>query len=172
MKARLRMLWGFFSSSVGFSSVMSASRGYFLTSLGHVFGHAFGAFPWNSATCHHTVLLPVLLTLVPLQVCIVDGFSQNVVPLASTRSPLSTCRLACVASISVRFRSNEGSTNGIVGLAARKMEQEPKNERGAIFRAVFNSRSPFFAPDCMKTLATQAACRQEIGVKSWNSLWG
>ena len=152
---------GFFSSSVGFSSVMSASRWYFLTPLEHVFGHAFGAF-----------LLPVLLTFVPLQVCIVDGFSQNVVPLVSTRSPLSTCRLACVASVSVRFRSNEGPRSGIVGLAARKMEQEPKNERGAIFRAVFNSRSPFFAPDRMKTLATQAACRQEIGVKSWNSSWG
>ena len=51
-------------------------------------------------------------------------------------------------------------------LAARNMEQEPKNERGAIFRAVFNSRPPFFAPDRMKTLAAQAACRQEIGVKS------
>ena len=47
-----------------------------------------------------------------------------------------------------------------------KMEQEPKNERGAIFRAVFNSRFPFFAPDRMKMLAMQAACRQEIGVKS------
>ena len=163
---------GVFSSSVEFSSVMSASRWYFLTLLEHVFGHAFGAFPWNSATYHHTVLLPVLLTFVPLQVCIVDGFSQNVVPLVSTRSPLSTCRLACVASVSVRLRSNEGPRNGIVGLAARKMEQEPKNERGTIFREVFNSRSPFFAPDRMKTLTTQAACRQEIGVKSWNSLRG
>ena len=163
---------GVFSSSVGFSSVMCPSRWYFLTPLGHAFGHAFGAFPWNSATYHNTVLLPVLLTFVPLQVYIVDGFSQNVEPLVSARSHLSACRLACVASVSVRFRSNEGPRNGIVGLAARKMEQEPKNERGAIFRAVLNSRSPFFPPDRMKTLATQAAYRQEIGVKSWNLLWG
>ena len=35
----------------------------------------------------------------------------------STRSPLSTCRLACVASVSVRLRSNEGNRKVIVCLS-------------------------------------------------------
>ena len=124
---------GVFSSSVGFSSVMSASRWYFLTPLEHVFGHAFGAFPWNSATYHHTVLLPVLLTFVPLQVYIVDGFSQNVEPLVSTRSHLSTCRLACVASVSVRFRSNEGPRNGLSVWPHEKWNKSQKMKEGPFF---------------------------------------
>ena len=39
-----------------------------------------------------------------------------------------TSFLACVASVSVWCRSKERPNNGILGLAARKMKQEPKNE--------------------------------------------
>ena len=64
--------------------------------------------------------------------------------------------IACVASVSDWFRSKENPV-----LAAREMKREPKNERGGrgrgrketpryftctIFRAVFDSRSSFFAP--------------------------
>ena len=72
----------------------------------------------------------------------------------------SHLRVACVASF-VWFRSKERP-----GLAAREMKREPKNERGGrgrgrketffptpprsftctIFRAIFDSRSSFFAP--------------------------
>ena len=51
--------------------------------------------------------------------------------------------LACVASVSVWFRSKERPRNGI--LMPQFMKQVPKN-KNAIFRAVFDSRSSFFAP--------------------------
>ena len=54
--------------------------------------------------------------------------------------------VACVASVSVWFRSKKRSKRGIFG----KMEQEPKNETLShthlIFRAVFDSLSSFFDP--------------------------
>ena len=73
-------------------------------------------------------------------------------------SQATTTELACVASVSTWFRSKERPV-----LAARKIKREPKNERGggegnlsspsplrpftcAIFRAVFDFRSSFFAP--------------------------
>ena len=66
--------------------------------------------------------------------------------------------IACVASVSDWFRSKENPV-----LAAREMKREPKKKRGGrvsllsspppprsftctIFRAVFDSRSSFFAP--------------------------
>ena len=48
--------------------------------------------------------------------------------------------LACVASVSVWFRSKERPRNGILGFG------RARNETRAIFRAVFDSRSSFFAP--------------------------
>ena len=63
--------------------------------------------------------------------------------------------LACVASVSVWFRSKERPIDrgtGFSVLAAQEMKQEPKNDESsssftyAIFRAVFDSRSTFFAP--------------------------
>ena len=76
--------------------------------------------------------------------------------------------LACVASVSVWFRSKKRPWKGIFGfeprvLIAREIKREPKNERRgrgrgrketfpprsftcAIFRAVFDSCSSFFAP--------------------------
>ena len=70
------------------------------------------------------------------------------------RKAISGTMLACVASVSVWFRSKERPRNGISVLAAREMKQEPKTESPrsprsftyAIFRAVFDSRSSFFAP--------------------------
>ena len=38
--------------------------------------------------------------------------------------------VACVASVSVWFRSKESRGTGFSGLAAREMKQEPKNESG------------------------------------------
>ena len=83
--------------------------------------------------------------------------------------------MACVASVSLWFRSKERPV-----MAAREMKREPKNERGGrergrketpryftctIFRAVFDSRSSFFAPKPTETLATQAKG------ESRNHLW-
>ena len=48
--------------------------------------------------------------------------------------------LACVANVSVWFRSKERPRNGIVGFGRER------NETRAIFRAVFDSRSSYFAP--------------------------
>ena len=48
--------------------------------------------------------------------------------------------LACVASVSVWFRSEERPRNGIFGFG------RPRNGTEAIFRAVFDSCSSFFAP--------------------------
>ena len=70
------------------------------------------------------------------------------------RKAISGTMLACVASVSVWFRSKEWPRNGISVLAAREMKQEPKTESPrsprsftyAIPRAVFDSRSSFFAP--------------------------
>ena len=43
---------------------------------------------------------------------------------------LFTLELACVASVSVGFRSKERPRNGVFGiLPARKMGREPKKER-------------------------------------------
>ena len=49
--------------------------------------------------------------------------------------------LAYVASVSIWFRRKERPV-----LASREMKREPKNSTCAIFRAVFDSRSSFFAP--------------------------
>ena len=56
--------------------------------------------------------------------------------------------VACVASVSVWFRSKERPRNGILGFG------RARSETRAIFRAVFDSRSSFFAPKPL--LATQA----------------
>ena len=48
--------------------------------------------------------------------------------------------LACVASVSVRFRSKERPRNWIFGL------NRARNKTCAICRAVFDSRSSFFVP--------------------------
>ena len=50
-------------------------------------------------------------------------------------------RVACVASVSVWFQSKERLRSGIFGFAAREMKRE------TILRAVFDSRSSFFAPN-------------------------
>ena len=58
-------------------------------------------------------------------------------------------RLACVASVSVWFRSKNRPWKGIFGLTAREMKREPTPPRSftcAIFLAVFDSCSSFFAP--------------------------
>ena len=54
--------------------------------------------------------------------------------------PQETKQLTCVASVSVWFRSKERPRNGILGFG------RARNETRAIFRAVFDSRSSFFAP--------------------------
>jgi len=76
--------------------------------------------------------------------------------------------LACVASVSVGFRSKERPRNGIFGdLPARNMGREPKNEREGwgrcsrpIFRAGKTPKIPFLGlsllPNTTETLATQA----------------
>lgn len=48
--------------------------------------------------------------------------------------------LACVASVSVKFRSKKKTRNGIFGF------DHARNETRAIFRAVFDSCSAFFTP--------------------------
>ena len=48
--------------------------------------------------------------------------------------------VACVASVSVWFRSKERPRNGILGFGCARKEIR------AIFRAVFDSRSSFFVP--------------------------
>ena len=52
--------------------------------------------------------------------------------------------LACVASVSILFRSKERPRNGILGFLAARDMTSPLTR--AIFRAVFDSRSSFFAP--------------------------
>ena len=52
--------------------------------------------------------------------------------------------LTCVASVSVWFRSKERPRNGILGFGRAKNETRAK--KCAIFRAVSDSRSSFFAP--------------------------
>ena len=59
--------------------------------------------------------------------------------------------LACVASVSVWFRSKERPRNGILGFGRARNETRakktpPRSFTYAIFRAVFDSRSLFFAP--------------------------
>ena len=64
--------------------------------------------------------------------------------------------LACIASVSVWFRSKESPRNGIFGFGGTRKGTRAKKwnwgKRGmvrvtcAIFRAVFDSRSSFFAP--------------------------
>ena len=59
--------------------------------------------------------------------------------------------LACVASVSVWFRSKERPRNGILGFGRARNETRakktpPRSFTYAIFRAVFDSRSSFFAP--------------------------
>ena len=55
--------------------------------------------------------------------------------------------IACVENVSVWFRSRERPRNGIFGFGrARKMERVPHSFTRPIFRAVFDSRSSFFAP--------------------------
>ena len=53
---------------------------------------------------------------------------------------LAQTEIACVASVSVWFRSKEKPRDGILGFGGAR------NETCAIFRAVFDSRSSFFAP--------------------------
>ena len=55
----------------------------------------------------------------------------------------SEARLACVASVSVWFRSKERPWNGILGFGRARNETRAKR---AIFLAVFDSRSSFSAP--------------------------
>ena len=57
--------------------------------------------------------------------------------------------LACVASVSVWFRSEERPRNGMFGLS------RPRNGTGAIFRAVFDSCSRSLLRNHTETLATQ-----------------
>ena len=76
---------------------------------------------------------------------------------------------ACVASVSVWFRSKERPKNGIFVLAAREMEREPKYSPPApplqnspstpprsftrpIFHAVFDSSFSFIAPSLLRRL--------------------
>ena len=47
-----------------------------------------------------------------------------------SESELSGFAVACVASVSVWFRSKESRGTGFSVLAAREMKQEPKNESG------------------------------------------
>ena len=54
--------------------------------------------------------------------------------------------LACVASVSVWFRSKERPRNGILGFGRARNETRASSFTYAIFRAVFDSRSSFFAP--------------------------
>ena len=64
--------------------------------------------------------------------------------------------LACVASVSVWFRSKERPRNGILGFGRARNEKRAKSFLSSppppcsftyvIFRAVFDSRSSFFAP--------------------------
>ena len=50
--------------------------------------------------------------------------------ISSSRNRRNDTPLACVASVSVWFRSKERPRNGISVLAAREMKQEPKTESG------------------------------------------
>ena len=52
--------------------------------------------------------------------------------------------LACVASVSILFRSKERPRNGFLGFLAAREMTSPLTR--AILRAVFDSRSSFFAP--------------------------
>ena len=78
------------------------------------------------------------------------------------RKAISGTMLACVASVSVWFRSKERPRNGISVLAAREMKQEPKTESGgALLLTPFFARSLTLAPRSLllnraETLATQA----------------
>ena len=56
--------------------------------------------------------------------------------------------LACVASVSVWFRSKERPRNGILGFGSARNETRtsPRSFTYAIFRAIFDSCSSFFAP--------------------------
>ena len=48
-----------------------------------------------------------------------------------TKGRIFELRIACVASVSVEFGNKDRPRNGIFGVfPARKMEREPKNERG------------------------------------------
>ena len=65
------------------------------------------------------------------------------------RKAISGTMLACVASVSVWFRSKERPRNGISVLAAREMKQEPKTESGGRRRgrketSFFPTPSPLF----------------------------
>ena len=59
--------------------------------------------------------------------------------------------LACVASVSVWFRSKKRPWKGIFGLIAREIKREPKNKRGSLTLAPL-----FFLLNRTETLATQA----------------
>ena len=71
--------------------------------------------------------------------------------------------LACIASVSVWFRSKESPRNGIFGFGGTRKGTRAKKwnwgKRGmvrvtcAIFRVVFDSRSSFFAPNPHETRA-------------------
>ena len=56
---------------------------------------------------------------------------------------------ACVASVSIWFRSKERPRNGILGFGRARNETraKPRSFTCAIFRAVFDSRSSFFAAE-------------------------
>ena len=66
----------------------------------------------------------------------------------------------CVASVSVCFGSKKRPRNGILGFGRTRNETRSKKWKRsftyAIFRAVFDPRSSFFAPIPHETLATQA----------------
>ena len=66
--------------------------------------------------------------------------------LTGTHVALVWFTLACVASVSFRFHSKERPRKGISVLAARDSRFFPCSCTCAIFPAVFESRSSFFAP--------------------------
>ena len=55
-------------------------------------------------------------------------------------------RLACVASVSVWFRSKEVPRKGTFGIDRARNETRAKKWKRATFLAVFGSRSSFFSP--------------------------
>ena len=90
---------------------------------------------------------------------------------ASTFPPLrnSTRHLACVANVSVWFRSKKRPWKGIFGFIAREIKQEPKN-------------APFFAPSLTlvphslllnrtETLATPQAAQTHVTREGCNVIY-